>query len=166
MPAQASEADWKACEGDGAEVVRIDACTRIINDTSLTAEERGGAYYVRGNIYAGKEDYAQALSNYDKAIELNARNAWYFSSRCWALTEKGEADRAIADCDKAIALSPKSALALANRGGARESKGQTAQAIADYTAALAVTAETDDDRMGQDDAKAALERLKKPVSQK
>lgn len=159
--AHASEADWKICEGEGAEAARIDACTRIINDATLAADERAGAHYVRGNIFGFKEDYARALPDYDKAIGLNPKNAWYFSSRCWALTEKGEADRAIADCNKAIALRPQNPQAFVNRGGAYEAKGQPQLAIADYRAALALTTETDEDRMGQDDAKAALARLAK-----
>jgi tetratricopeptide (TPR) repeat protein len=162
----ASEADWKMCESEGNDDGRISACARIISDAAVTVEERAGAYYVTGNIYAGKGDYAQAVANYDKAIGLNAKNAWYFTSRCWALTEKGETDRAILDCDKAIALHPKNALAYANRGGAKEAKGQTEQAIADYKAALAMTAETDDDRLGQEDAKAAMARLQKQAPKK
>lgn len=158
---RAAEADWNACEGEGGDDARIAACTRIINDASVPAEERAGAHYVRGNVYGYKANYAQAITDYDKAIELNAKNAWYYASRCWALTEKGETDRAIADCDKAIALRPRNPQAFVNRGSAREAKAQTQLAIADYRAALAATAETDEDRAAQDDAKAALERVEK-----
>jgi tetratricopeptide (TPR) repeat protein len=159
-PALASDADWDICEGGGGET-QIAACTRLTEDSSLAAENRAAAYYARANAYAGRGDFPKAIADYDSAIKLDANNSWYAASRCWAYTENGEADRGIADCDAAIRLRPNNALAYSNRGAAKEAKGLPDEAMADYKAALAITAETDDDRVGQDDARQALDRLQK-----
>jgi lipoprotein NlpI len=59
-----------------------------------------------------------------------------YSNRCWAYSDKGDADRALIDCNQAIRLDPKFALAYYNRGDAYRNKGDVGSAIADYNQAI------------------------------
>jgi lipoprotein NlpI len=59
-----------------------------------------------------------------------------YSNRCWAYSDKGDADRAITDCNDAIRLDPSLANAYLNRGKAYSDKGDFNRAIADYDQAI------------------------------
>lgn len=85
---------------------------------------------------------------YDKAIELNPKDAKAYYSRGDAYTDKGDYDKAIKDYDKAIELNPEDAEAYLNRGVAYEKKGNYDQAINDYDRVIAFytrQAENDDE---------------------
>ena len=58
----------------------------------------------------------QAISDHNKAIELNPIYAGAYSLRGVAYGKKGEYDQAISDFNKAIELNPKEAIAYNNRG--------------------------------------------------
>ena len=71
---------------------------------------------IRGNAYAGKGDFAQAIQDYDKAIELKPDAASFYNNRGRAYFDQGELVRAIQDYDQAIDLDPDHTLAYYNRG--------------------------------------------------
>jgi tetratricopeptide (TPR) repeat protein len=97
--------------------------TRVAGDAT--------AYYNRGNAYADKRDYDQAIQDFTKAIELNPRNGVVYYNRGVAYGEKGQDDQAIQDFTKAIELNPRFAEAYYSRGSAYGEKGQHDQAIRD-----------------------------------
>ena len=74
------------------------------------------AYNNRGVAYAKKGEYDKAITDYNKAIELNPEYARAYYNRGNAYAEKGEHDKATADYNKAIEIDPeyKSVIGLKN----------------------------------------------------
>lgn len=73
-----------------------------------------------------------AVSDYDKAIELNPSNADAYCDRGDAYDEMGEYSRVIADYSKAIKLDPNHASAYFGRGRAYGEIGEYDKAILDF----------------------------------
>jgi tetratricopeptide (TPR) repeat protein len=73
------------------------------------------AYYYRGLAYREKGQYAQAIADYSKSIEVLPSPSTYYS-RGRAYGDKGQYKQAISDYSKAIELNPSYALAYSNRG--------------------------------------------------
>ena len=63
---------------------RIDACTALL-DEPLTRMERSLAYAMRALAYSVRGEYATALPDYDRAIELRPDFAVALNNRAWAL---------------------------------------------------------------------------------
>lgn len=55
----------------------VDEAIRTLDNylSNPNATEKDEAYYLRGNAYRKKEDWQQALNNYQLAIELNPESA-------------------------------------------------------------------------------------------
>ena len=100
---------------------------------------KDAAFYVsRGNDYAKKDRYDEAISNYNKALEINPRYALAYCDRGAAYAKKGHYDEAISDFTKALEINPKFAGAHHNRGLTYGRKGQYDEAISDFTKALEI----------------------------
>jgi tetratricopeptide (TPR) repeat protein len=89
------------------------------------------AYNNRGMIKMELKDYAGAIQDLNKAVELNPKNAIAFNNRGNAKIDLRDYSGAIEDFNRAIELNPKNAAAYANRGNAK-SKGKN-----DYKGAMA-----------------------------
>jgi tetratricopeptide (TPR) repeat protein len=98
--------------------------------------ESAEAYYNRGLTYGKKGQYDRAISDFNKAIELNPKYAMAFNDRGVAYFYKGQCDKAISDYNKAIEIDPEYYKAYSNRGNAYLYKGQINQAIPDYNKAI------------------------------
>jgi tetratricopeptide (TPR) repeat protein len=90
-----------------------DNCTEVVPGTD--------AFYAL--FYANRalaedslKNYTGAITDYDKAIELDPKNAATYTNRGVLKGEQGNLNEAITDYNKAIALDPKSVLAYYNRG--------------------------------------------------
>ena len=77
-----------------------------------------------------------ALTDYNKAIELDAGNPNFYVNRANLLKAQGDADGAIRDYSKAIELEPDHVNAYVNRGVAFNDKQDREKAIADYSKAI------------------------------
>ena len=75
----------------------------------MAVGEPGEAYRLQG-------DYARALADLDRAIELNPKYDWAFAQRGVTYRLQGDYVRALADFDRAIELDPKYDQAFAQRG--------------------------------------------------
>jgi len=95
-------------------------------------------YNSRGAAYGAKGEHDRAILDYNKAIEINPRDAQPYNNRGNAYQNKGEYDRAILDYNKAIEINQKFALAYCNRGIAYEAKGEHERAILDCTKAIEI----------------------------
>jgi tetratricopeptide (TPR) repeat protein len=94
------------------------------------------AYYKRGQLYAIKHGYAQAVTDFDQAIRLNVRDAEAYNNRCWTRAATGDLANALTDCNEALRLKPDLYDALDSRGLVYLKLGRYADAIRDYDASL------------------------------
>ncbi len=155
------DADYKVCENAKDRKIQIAACTRLANNQSQMSDLRASAFFNRAGAYGQAGEYDKAIADYSSAIEIKD-TPYYYSSRCWAYAQKGDLDCALKDCDKAIAGDASLAEAYVNRGAIYEKKRDAEKAILDYQAALAVEPQEgaeDEQIPGQDEARAALDRL-------
>ncbi len=89
-------------------------------------------------LHFQKGEYDQAISELNKALEINPRNANAYVDRGFAYLRNGQYDQAILDFNKALEINPKDALAYNNRGLAYNSKGQDVQAVFDFNKAVEI----------------------------
>ena len=92
--------------------------------TVQTELNDANAYNNRGNAYFIEGQYDQAISDYNKALEINPRNANAYSNRGNVYYHKGQYDQAISDYNKALEINPRFAKAYSNRASAYKSIGQ------------------------------------------
>ena len=83
----------------------------IANLAKESLHNKIAAYVNRGGAYQTKGEFDRAVADYDKALELDGKNALILNARAWAERAKGELDKAIADYAAAIEAQPKSASA-------------------------------------------------------
>ncbi|MGA2468126.1 MAG: tetratricopeptide repeat protein, partial [Thermodesulfobacteriota bacterium] len=89
------------------------------------SESRDAEFYNnRGMAYRDKGQYDQAISDFNKALEINSKYAYAYNNRGMAYRDKGQYDQAISDYNKALEINPKYAYAYNNRGIAYGDKGQ------------------------------------------
>jgi tetratricopeptide (TPR) repeat protein len=113
-----------------------------------------------GHAYRDTGDLDRALTNFNEAVRLNPGHASNYHARGLVYLDKLDYDHAIADFSRAIELDPAAIKPYANRGVAYRGKGDFAHAQADFEKALALTVNSDNDRRGQDSARADLAELK------
>ena len=99
---------------------------------SISAE----TYFTRGNTKAALGQYVDAISDFDKAIQLKPDDAKAYVNRGLAKYYLGQYLAAISDYDKAIQLKPDDAKAYSNRGAAKTDLGQYFAAISDHNKAI------------------------------
>ena len=81
-------------------------------------------YNDRGLTQVKKGNYDQAISDFNKAIDLNPRDADVYNHRGNAYSLKRQFEQAISDYTRAIELNPRFADAYNNRGTAYKNKSQ------------------------------------------
>lgn len=114
---------------------RIEACTQLLEEP-LSRVERSLAYAMRALAYSVRGDYAQALPDYDRAIELRPNFAVALNNRAWAHFKSGNVAQGFEDVERSLALSPQSAHALDTRAHLRQSEGDIQGALQDYKKAM------------------------------
>ena len=95
-------------------------------------------YQNRANSNFVMGEYDAAITDYNKAIELNPKEASIYFSRGLAHFNKQSYSSAIADFDKVIELDPDEAMAFFKRGNALEKTGNFDKALTDYQKAVAL----------------------------
>lgn len=95
-------------------------------------------YYNRGNDYLNQEKYDEAISDYNKALELDPKHVYAYNNRGLAYQAQGKYDKAMSDYNKALELDPKHVRTYNNRGNAYLKQEKLAKAILDYNKALAL----------------------------
>lgn len=86
------------------------------NGRNQTFCAQANAFLERGNAHYCKGQYDKAISDYNKAIEINPGIARAYTNRGLAYRRKGQYDKAISDYNKAIEINPKIAKAYTHRG--------------------------------------------------
>lgn len=85
-----------------------------------TDEERDQASTLRGQAAAhySEQQYAEAIADYEKAIELNPTNALFYAKRGQCYLKLNKPNACIRDCNRALELNCDSAAAYKFRGRA------------------------------------------------
>ena len=102
----------------------------------VPATETAEQHNERGVVLSAVGLYEQAITEFNKAIELDPEYAMAYNNRGNAYWNKGNFDRAIADYDKAIELDPEYAEAYGNRGFVYYLEGELTKAISDLEKCL------------------------------
>ena len=87
--------------------------------------------------------YAQAIEDFGRALELKPGFAMAMSNRCFAKANLGQFEDAIVDCSEALRLRPESTGGLASRAFLYLKMRQPDEALRDYDAALAQREDAD-----------------------
>ncbi|KAG1703673.1 Small glutamine-rich tetratricopeptide repeat-containing protein alpha [Nymphon striatum] len=120
---------------------------------------------MRGNTAMKTENYAEAVSHYDKAIEIDSSNAVFYSNRqvylAAAHNKLNNHDAAIVDCMKAITIDPTYSKAYGRMGLAFASKNNHVEARNCYQKAVDIDPEN---ASYQGNLKIAEEKLKETPS--
>ena len=126
-----------ACAGSaGASIEqRIAACTKIIASGRGTPHERAVAFNNRGGAFYYKGQVERAMQDYEQAIKLDPHYAHAYNNRCWSGAVLGRTEQAAADCSKVLKLY-NVANTFENRGFIHLKSGEFDRAIADYEAGL------------------------------
>jgi tetratricopeptide (TPR) repeat protein len=95
-----------------------------------------GAYISRGDGRDDLDQHAQAILDYDLALELDPDDPRIYSFRAYSRTRLDLYQEAIPDFDRAIEIDPQSAWSYRWRGGAYARLKDYEKAIADYNASL------------------------------
>lgn len=102
--------------------------------------QTAGEYLQDGNDSFLRGDYAQAIFEYTKALDINPNLAKAYNNRGVAYAQQGFLSPAIADFTMAIANKSNDAEAYNNRGHAYAQQIKMPQAIADYSMAIKINA--------------------------
>ena len=93
-------------------------------------------YQNRADVNAGRGEYALALPDYNRSLELKADNQVAYLNRGKTHLGLKAYDLSIKDFDKAVELNPKDSSAFLNRGVAHEKLGDSTKAMADFQTAV------------------------------
>ena len=102
---------------------------------------RAAAYYSLGKEKFGAKDYADAIVNFDKAIELDPTYVRAYYERGRAQDRLGVYDSAIASCAQVLEMDPDEADAYYGRGTIKAKLGDYADAIIDLDKAIELDAQ-------------------------
>ncbi len=91
-----------------------------------------------GNNFFALKEYTRAITEYNRALELDSRNVYVYINRALAYNQIGKYDLAIEDCTKAIELNPNSPLAYITRSSSYNEKGKYDLALADCNKAVSL----------------------------
>ena len=118
---------------------RSESCTEALGDGEDTE-----VYSNRGSAYLMIDEIDRAISDFDRAIQLEPDNAIRYYNRGIAFSRKHQVQKAIDDYSRAIQLRPDLAPAYGNRAHEFELAGERDKAIADYRKALLLAPELRD----------------------
>jgi tetratricopeptide (TPR) repeat protein len=126
-------------EGCGSNIESIDqrisGCTAVIQSGEWSGIGLAMLLNLRGEAYAEKKDYDQAIADFSQALD-HVKHAEFYRNRGSAYGFKKDYDRAIADFSQAIQLEPKSAGSYSDRGIAYWYKKDYDLALADFNQAI------------------------------
>lgn len=110
----------------------INYYTEAIKSDNLSSISLEDAYFNRGYAKMRTNDFDGAITDFNKAIEINPKNSRVYYSRGVAKENKNDFDGSIVDYNKAIELDPKFIWAYENRGIKKSLKNDFDGAIADF----------------------------------
>ncbi|MCX5696304.1 MAG: tetratricopeptide repeat protein [Candidatus Omnitrophica bacterium] len=122
---------WKRCQVWNNSIV-------LWSDVLKNYPNEATAYKNRGVAYRDQGNFTQAISDYNRAIELNPNDADPYNNRGVVYRDQGNFTQAISDYNRAIELKPNYADAYYNRALAYQAQGSPAQAISNFSKAIKI----------------------------
>jgi tetratricopeptide (TPR) repeat protein len=107
----------------------LSGCQTTQNATSCCDQARA---------YESEGQYFEAISEYNKAIEINPRCTEAYFNRGNIYQRWGQFDHAISDYNKAIEIGLMNSEVYNNRGNALQRKGHYDRAVSDYNKAIEI----------------------------
>ncbi|HUB66948.1 MAG TPA: tetratricopeptide repeat protein [Candidatus Methylacidiphilales bacterium] len=107
-------------------------------DTLAKNRNCGTAYDNLGFALYQKGQINEAISQYQKALELNPRDDLAYNDLAQAFLREGQMDQAIIQLQRALAVNPNSGVTYVNLGDALAQKGEEDQAMTQYRRALEI----------------------------
>ena len=117
-------------------VAKIPESSNIYTELIGKYPEEGRYYTLRASAWWALGKTEEALSDFDKAIELGYKEAHAYTSRGLFHAEKGNFKEAIADYDEALRIAPDDIAPIINRAAVHMGKRDYETAIKDYTLVL------------------------------
>ncbi|MFZ3500229.1 tetratricopeptide repeat protein [Streptomyces sp. 5.8] len=117
------------------------ALTLLLTRADLAPEGRALALTLRGRDHRNGQDFAQALTDYTEALDLNPRatRPRYGRGRTYELA--GSRDEAAAEYTRVIGLKPGHVLSLVNRGMLHYLSGRYEEAVEDFNSVVGIVPE-------------------------
>jgi hypothetical protein len=125
-------------EGSVSVALADDPTIKSLTEKLADNPDDQNALYRRGQVYASKGAYTQAIKDFDDSIRLNPKDVEAFNNRCWVRTVIGDLQAALKDCNEALRMRPNFVDALDSRGLVNLKSGMTKNAVADFDAALKI----------------------------
>lgn len=112
------------------------ACTRVMNSGRLPREQMYIGYFNRGTAYQRAGDFAEAISDFTKVLELKPGFPRAYEARGMVHDDRGEKDMALADLDEAVRRDDKAWQFLYSRAVVLRANGEREAALRDLDAAI------------------------------
>lgn len=136
----------------------LDRAENAIKKSIELNPDEASSYYVHGRILAQKAQFREAIAEYEKAIKLEPKTAFFWFELAITQDAIEDTSSALSNYHQALMLDPRNTLALYNSAKLYEKTGNIEQAIANFERLLAI-------KKPYDDAEERLENLKKQKSQ-
>ncbi|MDO8793947.1 MAG: tetratricopeptide repeat protein [Vicinamibacterales bacterium] len=137
LPIMAATTTWAApadanqkavCRSSDARAA-VRACTQLINDRGLGADDRLLAHVNRANAYDAVGERERARKDYDTALAIAPKSPWVYRNRGAMFMGAGQLDDALRDFDAAVALDPGYGYAWASRCNTRRMMAERTQDV-------------------------------------
>lgn len=117
---------------------RIEGCARLLQMPNLPPQVRSEAYGLRALALSLIGRYNEALSDYDRSLQIIPNQPAVLNNRAWALFRMGRIDEALPDVEKSLRLNGLSEHAYDTRAHVLQAKGDAERAYRDYRKAVAI----------------------------
>lgn len=156
--------DFDACNGQSAlPDTAISACWRAINSGQLSQDDVAISHNNVGYELARKGEFAQAISQFDRAIEIMPDYAYAFMNRSLVHYRMGGLDLAMVDVEKAMSISTELG-AYAARARILVSMGMPNEAMPDANRVIREAPRVADGYLARGDALRALGKEKEALN--
>jgi tetratricopeptide (TPR) repeat protein len=115
---------------------RITACTALIEEPTTNANDLEEALVMRGHMRARQGVYPDAMSDLNRAIEMNSESAIALNGRAWTNFKWKNSAEGLADVEKSLLLQPGAAPTWDTRAHIRQVLGNFMGAFNDYETAV------------------------------
>jgi tetratricopeptide (TPR) repeat protein len=131
-----ARADWGATITLGERILLLDPTDRSIRHKTATA------YLSRGLVHSNRLDHDRAISDFNRAIELDPSRAEFFLARGARYHNRGRYKPAVEDFTRAVQLQPDEAAHYFARGRSYHYLDEDDRALADFDRAVALAPDT------------------------